>query len=382
MYEHQTKFSGNLHALRGLAALSVVFYHATAMHGTDPGSLTIVKQFGAGVTLFFILSGFSLSLSNFDKISAPNWLNGYVLKRVARIAPVWYCFIAITLILHYFRYDKIYDWGEILYSLVPYFNIVEGKTIGFVWAGWTIGVEVMFYTLFPLLLVTFRDSLKAWTITLVIFLGLSLSLSDYAGAGASVESIHHSFPKHAFIFIAGCTFFFYVRKAVSSGRETLLAYLMLAVSLTAFVMWYKIVQRSFVVPGEWKIPIRALALGGLTVFLYINPNLGGKPRFNLHNAFTKFLGDKSYTIYLAHPMMVSILRPFYKKTLFPNIENATVAFLIFCAAIIACTFVLATIVSQFVEAPLYAKGRQYAARITSAGGDVSKSTSKTVEIDQ
>lgn len=276
MYEHQTKFSGNLHALRGLAALSVVFFHATAMHKTDPGSLTIVKQFGAGVTLFFILSGFSLSLSNFDKISAPNWLNGYVLKRVARIAPVWYSFIAITMVYHYFRYDRIYDWGEILYSLVPYFNIVEGKTNGFVWAGWTIGVEVMFYTLFPLFLVTFRDSLKAWTITLVIFLGLSMSLSDYAGAGASVEFIRHSFPKHAFIFIAGCTLFFYVRKAVSSGRETLLAYLMLAVSLTAFVMWYKIVQRSLVISGEWKIPIRALALGGLTVFLYINPNLGGE----------------------------------------------------------------------------------------------------------
>jgi len=105
MYQQQAKFSGNLHALRGLAAVSVIFYHAKGMNPviTDVGWMSFVSQFGAGVTLFFVLSGFSLSLSNYQHIDKVGWLRGYSIKRIARIIPVWYAFIAITWLNHYFH---------------------------------------------------------------------------------------------------------------------------------------------------------------------------------------------------------------------------------------------------------------------------------------
>ena len=58
-----------LHVLRGLAAVSVIFYHAAHMPPySDVGALTVFHEFGAGVTLFFLLSGFSLTLSNIEKV--------------------------------------------------------------------------------------------------------------------------------------------------------------------------------------------------------------------------------------------------------------------------------------------------------------------------
>jgi len=39
MYQGQSKFSGNLHALRGLAAVSVIFFHAWGMNAANIPSL-------------------------------------------------------------------------------------------------------------------------------------------------------------------------------------------------------------------------------------------------------------------------------------------------------------------------------------------------------
>ncbi len=369
MYQTQVKFSGNLHALRGLAALSVVFFHA---RGLSPnfatGWMEFVRHFGTGVTLFFILSGFSLSLSNFDKISAPDWLRGYTIKRIARIIPVWYTFIAITWLYHYFKFGMKLPAQTVINQVLPFYSIIPGRAEGMVWAGWTIGVELMFYAIFPLMLVILRDNVKAWCVALIGFLAVSISIYAYVPSEVDPASLYISFPRQAFVFVLGATFYFATRRAQSLGRERGFALFMLAVSIVGFVLWACYDKNVWRPAYYYFLPMKAMALGALTVFAYINPKFGKLPQFNLYNSVTRFLGDKSYTIYLAHPIVVAETKRF-QEPLSGLIPNEGLAFLAYCAILIGITCIIATVISTLIEAPLYKRGRAIAlAGISQAAG--------------
>lgn len=364
MYQNQLKFSGNLHALRGLAAFSVIFYHAKGMNPPiDPGALGMVSQFGAGVALFFILSGFSLCLSNYHHIDKPDWLRAYSIKRIARIIPVWYAFIAITWLYHFYKFNGyMVSNDSVLFSLIPFYSIVPGKSQGLVWAGWTVGIELMFYMIFPLLLVLFRNNVKAWTLALIGLIVISVRVRGYAGADAASLYIDLSFPRQAFIFIMGCAFYFMTKRMEEYGRVREFSILMLLLSIAGFALWIANTKRIIAIPYDYILVVQAFALGGLTVFAFVNPKFGKLPQFNLYNPVTKFLGNKSYTIYLAHPIVVTQTKPYY-ETINGLVPNLTAAFLLYCALVIAVTCVIATVISTLIEEPLYKRGRAFATKV-------------------
>lgn len=355
MYQNQPQFSGNLQALRGLAAFAIIFYHVANMgEGANPGALSVVHQFGAGVTLFFILSGFSLCLSNFERMDRAGWLRGYAIKRAARILPVWWLFIAITIVFRVLFLDgRWHSPDAILFSVVPFFPIVSGFEESLVWAGWTIGVEVMFYLIFPLLLVMLRAHYKAWLLASVVLVLISVRLPTMAGPDAPDSFIRYAFARHAFIFVLGATLYFAARHASATGKARAFSRVMMIMSVTAFIVWGLIAAHVIRIQFEFMLPIQALALGGLTAWAYL------QERFNLYNAVTKFLGDKSYTLYLAHPIVIIATRPLY-DTISSAVPNITAAFALYCALVIAITCAVAAVISTLIEAPLYNKGRALA----------------------
>lgn len=356
MYETQKKFSGNLHALRGLAALSVVFYHAKNMAPQiEVGALSFVQQFGAGVTLFFILSGFSLCLSNFDKIENPKWLYSYSIKRVSRILPVWYIFVAIHFVYHWIKFGKVHSFAEVLYHIVPFFPLIPGGHESFVWAGWTIGVELMFYILFPFLIICFRDDVKKWILATIVLILISTQLGAFAPDNFKESYYYMGFAHQAFIFILGCTFYFVIKSMHTSknGKYTLLAIFISC--CVFFLMWFFLKYPQLRICRPYGLEIKSLALGSLVALAYVNYG----NRVNLYNRFTKFLGDKSYTLYLAHPIVVA-----ETKSLYPYIDDAfsmqEVSFLLYSIVVVIITSIVATVISNVIEAPLYKKGKQYA----------------------
>ena len=362
MYQHQKQFSGNLHALRGLAALSVIFYHTHLMNPPIPvGSLTLMNSLGMGVTLFFILSGFSLSLSNFDKMDSKDWMRSYVIKRIARIVPIWYTFVLITIVYHYFAYNVVFGESIILNNLTFTFPFIPGRNESIVWAGWTVGVEMMFYAVFPIFLLTLRDNIKGWLLVSIVTLAISVSMRPFIGTLFDNSYVGLGFPRRAFIFFWGCTFYFITRKAVKEGWETKWGWAMGAVALCTLTIMTLSKEGIINIHYYWTVPLRALLMGTLTVFFYIAPKIGKREIFNLYNRFTKFLGDKSYTIYLTHPVVINHTRHYYKP-LKEAVPNTELAYLIYTLLTILVVFVIATILSTVIEEPLYKRGRALAAK--------------------
>lgn len=148
------RFAG-VDALRGTAALMVVAVHAAFVgrwSGPDDGLLRFQREFSTGVLLFFVVSGFVISLPWLRALLDDRPLPAvapYVVRRGGRLLPAYWLSIigAVALV----GPAAVTDWKAILthvfmvHDLVPH----EAYTVGSPY--WTLGVEVQFYAAIPIL---------------------------------------------------------------------------------------------------------------------------------------------------------------------------------------------------------------------------------------
>ncbi len=145
----------SIQALRGLAALVVVFYHVAGYElsagFTNPKAfLEIITQFGfAGVDLFFVISGFIITFVHWNEFGNIKYLPGFLWKRFTRIYPLyWICFIAALVLTFAFKYFKGKDvcpeYNGPLSILISFFLIKE-KYNCFLPVSWTLTYELQFY---------------------------------------------------------------------------------------------------------------------------------------------------------------------------------------------------------------------------------------------
>jgi peptidoglycan/LPS O-acetylase OafA/YrhL len=88
----------SIQVLRAIAALMVVFGHAIGLvqHSSPTGSATLISTLrlptGAGVDLFFVISGFIMLTSSHKLFAQPGARVEFMRRRLIRIAPLyWAC---------------------------------------------------------------------------------------------------------------------------------------------------------------------------------------------------------------------------------------------------------------------------------------------------
>ena len=170
----------SIDALRGVAALAVVFFHARAMSwigiralwnanklapnlNAYLGYLTFPVIFGwTAVPLFFVLSGYCIHRPHVAKLARDADyridLKTYFIRRLWRIYPVLLAAIVFTALLdaytrHYFPLDvKLGDNspGNFLANLLSLQGIA-GTPYGTNVPLWTLSMEIHFYLVYPLL---------------------------------------------------------------------------------------------------------------------------------------------------------------------------------------------------------------------------------------
>lgn len=174
--------------LRGLAAFGVVLYHVredlwvgwNALHGSVPATsfdkamawLSIPTPFlGSGVVLFFLLSGFCISLPYVGNNGRKLNLKEYAIRRFLRIYPPYLIAIIFTLLIE-FVLSKTH--GLPVTSATTYLAnvfMVQNYTTGALpidGALWTLPVELELYIAFPIVFYL----LKKWgNIALIGFTG-------------------------------------------------------------------------------------------------------------------------------------------------------------------------------------------------------------------
>lgn len=143
---------GNIEILRGLAALWVVGLHTEGFILSRGGDLPFGEIFqigGAGVDLFFVISGFVITLS---VLQSKTGFRDFFVARLIRIVPAYWAitlltctlaFIAISLGLQSDAFEDLsFGWvvSSFLFLSQPLFSLQP-----VVYQGWTLEYEMLFY---------------------------------------------------------------------------------------------------------------------------------------------------------------------------------------------------------------------------------------------
>ena len=135
-----------LDALRGLLAIGIMAYHVFGW--TRVASITTLGTYG--VYAFFVLSGFALEWAYGTRLHDPGGLRTYVAARIGRIFPL-YTLAALTTAAMTLYARRPVDRSDLLLNVTLTFGLVNPGATSTVVGGWSIGIEVVFYALFPLI---------------------------------------------------------------------------------------------------------------------------------------------------------------------------------------------------------------------------------------
>jgi len=155
----------SLDGVRAIACLTVMSYHisliTSSTHLWDPFNLayplfgSVVYAGSAGVTLFFVLSGFLL-FTPYAKallVEHTSWPSArrFYLRRAFRIIPAYYACLFLLILIYHRQYLEPGHWGQ-LGLFLSFF--MESSSITYQQINgpfWTLGVEWQFYMLLPLI---------------------------------------------------------------------------------------------------------------------------------------------------------------------------------------------------------------------------------------
>jgi peptidoglycan/LPS O-acetylase OafA/YrhL len=162
----------NIQALRGIAALLVLYAHVRVMMDYYCPHLPWRHGGGIGVDLFFTISGFVICLTASKRHHSAA---GFFLARVARVVPLY-----VTLTIGYFLFHVIFPAANSIHStfqtlwnslfFLPVFDW-SSYTPPIIFVGWSLSFEMWFYLMFALCLLFCRPVLAASLLPLIIAIG-------------------------------------------------------------------------------------------------------------------------------------------------------------------------------------------------------------------
>jgi exopolysaccharide production protein ExoZ len=270
--------------LRAVAAGLVVLHHALNIPALAP---YYTRSFGTfGVDLFFVISGYIMWATTCDKNIGPA---KFWLARVTRVVPLYWIFttlfIAAALIVPGAMATAAIDPVHVVksYLFIPAAHPYLGSALPTYTLGWTLNYEMFFYLIFGFCLLQAhrptRLALLLGTLTLLVLIGL---VAAPTGAVASTYT-----NPMLLEFAAGTLLAWVMPRA--KGVSPLLGVVLLATAIAWLTGAYALDASPFVAHSV----AAAAALAGA---LLLEPIARRKI-----SVTGLFLGDASYSIYLAHP---------------------------------------------------------------------------------
>lgn len=333
--------NGNIDLLRLAAAGQVAFVHYTEhMPGCGPVADFFARLLWAvpGVPIFFVLSGFLI----FQSVDRATSLADYARKRVLRLYPGLWAGIALSILLvratgYPIRAtgEAFAAWGLAQATIGQSYNpaFLRGFGSGVLNGSlWTIGVEVQFYVVAPILLrLTRRVASQgwAWLLVLIIPLAITNELFGTLKTGASLPLIKvlsiTVLPFLFYFLIGGSAYVLGLARFRCSARAVIAA--AIALIACAAITWLSGGRYG----GNYlSVPLGAL-LAALVLMVISGPALPGSAALKGR--------DYSYSLYLYHmPVINAVL-------------ELGLPLLIRAAAVTLATAILAVASWHLVERP-------------------------------
>jgi peptidoglycan/LPS O-acetylase OafA/YrhL len=344
--------------LRGIAALWVALYHGVVTLSIDPGVPSAVANIVAcgwlAVDLFFILSGYIISYVHqvdFRRLSWGEYAR-FLKLRIARIYPahvavalVWLPIIVGATILRPTAISpgvaEQFNGKTLLYALTLLNGWGIPGSMGWNLPSWSVGSEWFAYLTFPLVAVAANQIRSARTFLAVaaLTMGIALMLSFVLRGGATFMLPENwTLVRVQSEFLLGCCVFGVARFCVA-GR----AYDALCAGALIAIVWLTEIRAPGLTVAALIVCFAALVLG-LVKSTWIGQWLLG-------SRLLVYLGEISYSLYLAHGLVINLLKPGFRYMV-ESLGLDSPLWSTFRLAIFLCAIVVAGhVVYTYVESP-------------------------------
>lgn len=290
---------------RGLLACSIMFYHLTSWLSHPLDASEFLGRLGIySVSMFFVLSGLSMAhVYNTYICDIPSSIK-FLIRRIFRIWPVlWLAIFVAELIL-----NKNSGWQVILLNITTLFGFFNpGAYINT--GAWSIGNEMVYYFLTPLLIFLFnKDKLYGNIFTIVtVLIGLYFSSYQLTSAKtlAAQWSIFINPLNNLFFYSAGVAVFYNFKGGCF--KKTAIVILG-GIGLMIFIYYPAHGDLINLVTGGHRIVFSVVSIISVVVF-YKNPF---HPP-NLTAAVLSALGLITYSVYIFHPLVYQLIVLSFKK---------------------------------------------------------------------
>ncbi len=354
----------SLQSLRGIAVLLVVLLHVYAFEkkaGVGPSLLPGFSIFGSsGVDLFFVISGFVMVYTTLDVKRSFGTFGKFLYKRATRIYPLYWIVTAV-LLLGYIAFPQLIhrtDLAEV--NFLKAILLFPQENLPYVIVGWTLIHELYFYAAFSFFVLCDQKKLPYLLITWLILV-ICLYYSSSSTSSSIFQLIAHPL---TFEFILGC----FAGLLVSKGRIYFPTSMLLLGSTALLSGWYCF--HAFIGPElyGWS---RAILLGvPYSIIVYGASSLELRGLRSASNTILLRLGDASYSIYLLHFFLISLLTkvwshlfPALEQTFLDNITYVLLCFALSCGAgVLSFLYLERPIIRASRSVPKFISGRRLAYR--------------------
>lgn len=272
-----------LQYLRAIAALSVVFCHATYyvlyFRGANQFLWDIFAEAGEfGVLLFFSISGYLMAhLAQ----STPAWR--FLAHRVLRIyPPYWLCMAAVIL-------EKKLSGSALPNPLT--LLLAPGATFSVIGVEWTLPFELTYYLIvFLVIAVGLRQQLPKLAVLWILIIAVLYGIRPDLQQGLFPTLLHLPLSVYSLAFAGGLLVPTLVKYRLIGPATPILAIALLAV--------------SYILPGVGLSVGAACAGGVLLVATAVRPH---EEETSTPNRSFVALGDWSYALYLCHVPIILFL---------------------------------------------------------------------------
>lgn len=279
--------------LRGVCAFAVAVYHTLAW--SNYAHFNGWGQYG--VYIFFVLSGASMYVAYSAKFAAGYPADKFIAMRFIRLMPLYALVVLLNLALAIHGYGLTgAEVSRAFLNVFFLFGLGNPASTSNVVGGWSLGIEFIFYLMFPVIL-AFMKGRGARVTLLITFvcqqLFVNLTLSGHSLTDAWNQYTH--FLSFAFYFVAGC---FIGRLTVERrllGCAVSIA--VLIISLTPLAL----INTTSILTGPLGVMLSLCAV--MAVFGSAGVRLNGRA-----SRVARYLGDLSYGTYLLHPFVYASLK--------------------------------------------------------------------------
>ncbi|ABA20474.1 Acyltransferase 3 [Trichormus variabilis ATCC 29413] len=334
-----------IQVLRGLAAVLVVLAHGDLIFNQNFGQNFWFKIFnfgGSGVDFFFVLSGFIILYVHKKDIANKSKTFTFLFKRFLRIYPIYWVFLSLKLLASFsFSYNPSSTERSLIEMLKAFTLFPQQQEVlssSFLGVSWTLSYEILFYIIFALLIAL--PTRISFPIVGVWLLGVFGNFWGLLNLPPDSVFLKFIFSHYNLEFALGClAAYLFARSKIKWGM-VLISVGAFLYTLSAINYHHQIVNLSQVI--TFGIPSMLLVLG--CVSLENTKNIQVPP-------LLVYLGDASYSIYLAHGFAINNISKLIQK-IYPSMTENIFVLNSIGLLIAAISIVFGCLVHSFIEKPL------------------------------